>query len=38
MAQKTLTFTKKPKDLPNNPEVGANISDILTQNCGMYVE
>ena len=28
MAQKTLTFTKKPKDLSDNPEVGANIVKV----------
>ena len=28
MAQKTLTFTKKPKDLSNHPEVGANIVKV----------
>ena len=28
MAQKTLTFTKKPKDLSNRPEVGANIVKV----------
>ena len=28
MAQKTFAFTKKPKDLSNNPEVGANIIKV----------